>query len=69
MIVKEKDYKIGSVQVKYNDYIGKVQDYRCPSCRRFSVILDTTNSKEGHETCLNNCVSISLSRKLSIGGR
>jgi len=65
----EKNYEIGSIQVKEsNDYIGKVQDYRCPSCGHYSVILDTTNSEEGHETCLNSCVSLSLSRKLSIGG-
>ena len=64
---KRKDYPVGSVQVKDNDYIGKVQDYRCPSCKHYSVILDTTNSKEGHEACLNDCVSLTLSRMLRIG--
>ncbi len=63
-MVKERNYKIGSEQVKYNGHKGKVQKYRCPSCGRFSVILVDGH----HETCLNNCVSISLSRKLSIGG-
>ena len=66
-MLKEKNYPIGTVQVKDNGYKGKVQDYRCPSCNCYSVIILKNNTKKGHETCLNNCVSLSLSRKLSIG--
>lgn len=74
MTIQNKDYEIGSIQVKDNDYIGEVQDYRCPSCGNYSVIVDTSdkdsesNGKPGHETCLHNCGPLSLSRLLAIGG-